>query len=114
MKEHGQSGEADEFRDLDLFFLVREGTSGPTYDRVTRDPAYQRLYDWTDAQGLEGGPAPLIAGTEEVVRSYDTLTYRVTQEGLLLYGKKLEEVVPGVEVPPDFDRGELWDLVNSL
>ncbi|MHA1730836.1 MAG: hypothetical protein ACTSU5_02785 [Promethearchaeota archaeon] len=48
------------------------------------------------------------------MRSYDTLVHRVTGEGLLLYGKKLEEVVPGVEVPPDFDRGELWDLVNSL
>ncbi len=105
--------EADALSDLDLLFLVPPELAGNFFGILAHDPDYFALESWI-LSILEGGINPLILDPLDLVAGYDTLIRRIEQEGILLHGKPLQEVIGSIPRRKQPATPSLLELVESL
>lgn len=106
-------GDATWRSDLDLLFLVREGTSRQVFRVLATDPDYQAL-EGEVLRRLEGGLGPVVTGPEEIFAAYDTLADRVSQEGWHVYGLSLVDALADVDRSKHAPASNWRELVESL
>ncbi len=105
--------EADALSDLDLLFLVPPEHTGNFFSVLAHNPDYFALESWI-LSIFEGGVNPLILDPLDLVLGYDTLIPRIKKEGILLYGKPLEEVIKSIPRRKPPVSPSLLELVESL